>query len=125
MSFLLQVKEFGPRASRKYFQPEMTTTFLDFNNRNINYLLKIAKEWNIDEKIVQRIQSWKPILLDEMKNVTDPDTSPTDFQCLCHADLWLNNVMFSHDEEGKSKDAILVSKIFFYLINYSFPLNSL
>lgn len=86
----------------------MLDTFIDFNSQNVNKLAKVADELQLDKEIVDQILSWQTVLLDEVKFVTDPDFTPTDFQSLCHADLWLNNIMFTNDKNSKSADAVLV-----------------
>lgn len=105
-----QFGDFPTTISRKIVHFNTSEHILNYNMRKAKAFHAAAKEWGLASEILDTIGKWGNDFKEKTIDVLDPDTSPEDFQVLCHGDLWLNNIMFSRDSStGKDNEVMLVS----------------
>lgn len=83
-----------------------TSAFHDFFCSNMDALTSEVSSWEGFETYAKKLERMKRNLLENSYKVFD--NKEGELQVLIHGDLWLNNLMFQYDENGKPKDSILV-----------------
>lgn len=72
----------------------------------LDALIETISKWENYEYYVEKLRKFKPHLVEKGRTAFDP--SPNHFNTLIHGDIWKNNVMLSHDENGRLDNAVLI-----------------
>lgn len=95
---------------RKYIDKIFGELFHKLMPANLAALEKKITELGMDKIYVDRIQKWKTSMIPSIVRATDKDYYPDDFHTVCHADPWLNNMLFTYDDQKQPKDVRFVSE---------------
>lgn len=85
---------------------EKTSAFHDFFLSNMDALTEEVSSWEGFESYSKKLKRLKKSLLSNAARVFD--NKEGGMKVLIHGDLWVNNLMFQYDQQGKPTDAILV-----------------
>ncbi|XP_037922349.1 uncharacterized protein LOC119658744 [Hermetia illucens] len=69
-------------------------------------ILKNLRLWKTCQEYVHRMEKMSERILSIYEDIYDP--KPDEFNVILHGDLWANNIMFQHDEDGQPKDVLFV-----------------
>ncbi|CAD7091898.1 unnamed protein product [Hermetia illucens] len=83
-------------------------------------LCQLFRFWNTCGEYVDQLESLTDRIIEIYSQSMDAD--PNEFNVLLHGDLWANNIMFQHDENGHPKEVIFVD---LQLSRYASPMQDL
>ncbi|XP_037922352.1 uncharacterized protein LOC119658746 [Hermetia illucens] len=83
-------------------------------------IIKYLKMWETCQEYVNRMEEMVSRMGDLYVDVYTP--KPDEFNVLLHGDLWVNNIMFQHDENGQPKDILLID---YQMARYGSPVQDL
>ncbi|XP_037922341.1 uncharacterized protein LOC119658739 [Hermetia illucens] len=83
-------------------------------------IVKNLRLWKTCQEYVDRIEGMIDRIFDLHKEAYDPN--PDEFNVILHGDLWTNNIMFQHDENGHPKDILFVD---LQIARYGSPVHDL
>ncbi|KAH8311356.1 hypothetical protein KR044_005911, partial [Drosophila immigrans] len=89
-----------------FFREENLEMIKDMNHSLSTTFLKSCETYEDNEEYIEHVRKAQPMITDMCFKMSEPDT--TGLNVLNHGDFWTNNMMFSHDLDGKIEEIYLV-----------------
>lgn len=83
----------------------------------LDTLIEVVSDWSDFDKYTEKLKKLRPKLM--RKCIEHAKPLPHHFNTLIHGDLWTNNIMFSYNQDGQSKELQNVALIDFQYTSWA------